>query len=203
MSTVNVAVIVGSLRRESINRQLAQALTKLEAPGCHFNFVDLGDLPHYNNDLWPDAPAAVTRLKRDIEEADAVLFVTPEYNRGIPGLVKDVVDWGSRPYGKNSWNGKPAAVIGATPGKLGTAVAQSQLRAILLVLNMAVMGQPEAYIQLTPGLIDDDLNITDDNTRRFLKGFLRSFADWITKVTGLVPEFGQPDGEPVMADAAE
>ena len=112
------------------------------------SLVALGDLPHYNQDLWDDPPAAVTRLKREVEAADAVIFVTPEYNRAPPGLVKDVVDWASRPYGKNSWAGKPAAVIGATTGKIGTAVAQSQLRSTLLVLDLAVMGQPEAYIQL-------------------------------------------------------
>ncbi len=146
---VKVAVIVGSLRREWINRNLALALKKLgRRYGLDLSLVGLADLPHYNQDLWADPPAAVTRLKRDVEAADAVIFVTPEYNRAPPGLVKDAVDWASRPYGKNSWAGKPAAVIGATTGKVGTAVAQSHLRATLLVLDLAVMGQPEAYIQL-------------------------------------------------------
>lgn len=191
---VKVAVIVGSLRRESINRKLAKALTKLEAPGCAFTFVEIGDLPHYNEDLWASPPAAVTRLKADIESADAVMFVTPEYNRSIPGLVKDVIDWACRPRGQNSWSGKPVAIIGATGGKIGTAVAQSQLRSILLTLDMAVMGQPEAYIQVTPGLIADDLTITDESVRGFLRKFLDAFADWIGKVAGIVPEPGQPDG---------
>jgi chromate reductase len=191
---VKVAVVVGSLRRESINRKLANALTRLEAPGCSFHFVELGDLPHYNEDLWPNPPAAVKRLKADIEAADAVLFVTPEYNRAIPGLVKDVIDWACRPRGQNSWAGKPAAIIGATGGKIGTAVAQSQLRSILLVLDLAVMGQPEAYIQVTPGLIADDFTVTDESVRKFLQTYLAAFADWIGKVAGLVPEPGQPDG---------
>ncbi len=121
-----------------------------------------------------------------------MLFVTPEYNRGIPGLIKDVVDWGSRPFGKNSWSGKPAAIIGASPGKIGTAVAQSQLRSTLLVLNLAVMGEPEAYIQVTPTLFADDFTVTDEGTRKFLQKYLQSFADWITKVSGVVPEEGQP-----------
>jgi chromate reductase len=192
---VRVAVIVGSLRRESINLKLAKALMKLEAPGCAFDLVDISDLPHYNNDLWPNPPAAVSRLKSAIESADAVLFVTPEYNRGIPGLIKDVVDWGSRPYGKNSWSGKPAAIIGASPGKIGTAVAQSQLRSTLLVLNLAVMGEPEAYVQVTPTLIADDFTVTDEGTRKFLQKFLQSFAEWIHRLTGIMPGgMDQPDG---------
>ena len=199
--TVKVAVFVGSLRRESINLKLARALTTLEAPGCTFSFVEIGDLPHYNNDLWENPPASVTRLKRDIESADAVLFVTPEYNRGIPGLVKDVIDWGSRPFGKNSWRGKPAAIIGASTGRIGTAVAQSQLRSTLLVLDLAVMGQPETYVTVTPGLFAADFTVTDEAIRKLLRKFLDAFADWIEKVTGLVPEEGQP-GEPELAGAA-
>jgi chromate reductase len=191
---VRVAVIVGSLRRESINLKLAKALMKLEAPGCAFDLVDISDLPHYNNDLWPNPPASVARLKSAIESADAVLFVTPEYNRGIPGLIKDVVDWGSRPYGKNSWSKKPAAIIGASPGKIGTAVAQSQLRSTLLVLNLAVMGEPEAYVQVTPELIEDDFTVTNEGTRKFLQSFLGAFADWIERVSGVMPDAEQPGG---------
>ncbi|CAN5277286.1 NADPH-dependent FMN reductase [soil metagenome] len=189
---VRVAVIVGSLRRESINLKLAKALQKLEAPGCEFFFVEIGDLPHYNNDLWENPPAAVLRLKRDIESADAVMFVTPEYNRGIPGLVKDVIDWASRPFGKNSWLGKPAAIIGASSGRIGTAVAQSQLRSTLLVLDLAVMGQPETYVTVAPGLIAADFTVTDEAIRKILQKFLNSFADWIGKVSDIVPEEGQP-----------
>ncbi len=200
---VKVAVIVGSLRRESINRKLALALKKLgRRKQLDLDLVDVADLPHYNQDLWDDPPAAVTRLKRDIEAADAVMFVSPEYNRAPPGVVKDVIDWGSRPYGKNSWSGKPAAVIGATTGKIGTAVAQSHLRSTLLVLDLAVMGQPEAYIQLPADSIDADHNVTDEAIRGFLEKWLAAFADWIGKVAGIVPEPGQPEGE-IVSEAAE
>ena len=188
-----VAVIVGSLRRESINRQLALALVKLAAPQLDLELVDVSDLPHYNNDLWDSPPASITRLKQAIETADAVLLITPEYNRAPPGLIKDVIDWGSRPWGKNSWKGKPGAIAGATGGKIGTAVAQSQVRSSLIVLDVALMGQPEAYITVTPGLIDASFGVTDETVKKFLQTFLASLADWIGKLTGIVPEEGQPD----------
>ena len=201
-----VAVFVGSLRRDSINRKLAQALAKLAAPrGLDLQLVELADLPHYNDDLWAapaGAPPAVLRLKRTVEEADAVLFVTPEYNRSIPGLLKDVIDWASRPWGKNSWTGKPGAIAGASGGKIGTAVAQSQIRSSLVVLDVALMGQPEAYVQVTPGLIDADFNLTDESVEKFLTGFVAAFADWIGKISGVVPEPGQPDVAPVIEKAA-
>jgi chromate reductase len=200
---VNVAVVVGSLRRESINRKLALALKKLAAPqGLDLELVALDDLPQYNEDLWANPPEAVTRLKRQIEAADAVLFITPEYNRAIPGLLKNAVDWASRPWGKNSWSGKPAAIAGATAGKIGTAVAQAQLRGTLVVLDMALMGQPEAYVQLAPDTIDPAYNVTDEAVRRFLAGFLAAFVDWIGKVAGIVPEPGQPDAAQVIEEAA-
>ena len=200
---VNVAVIVGSLRHDSVNRKLALALKKLgRKQQLDLSLVDLSDLPHYNQDLWDAPPKAVTRLKAAVEAADAVLFITPEYNRAPPGLMKDAVDWASRPWGKNSWAGKPAGVLGATTGKIGTAVAQSHLRSTLLVLDLAVMGQPEAYIQLAADTIDDDLNVADESVRKFLEGYLSAFADWIEKVAGIVPEPGQPDAEPVMEAVA-
>ncbi len=200
---VKVAVVVGSLRHESINRKLAQALKKLgHKNGLDLALIELGDLPHYNQDLWDAPPAAVTRLKKQVEAADAVIFVTPEFNRAVPGIVKDAVDWASRPYGRNSWAGKPAAVIGATPGKVGTAVAQSQLRSTLLVLDLAVMGQPEAYIQLAADSIDARHTVTDEAMRKFLEAWLAAFADWIGKVAHIVPEPGQPEGEWAL-DAAE
>ncbi|MEJ0013927.1 MAG: NAD(P)H-dependent oxidoreductase [Bauldia sp.] len=191
---VKVAVFVGSLRRDSINRALAKALAKLAAPTLEFELVDISDLPHYNNDLWEGTPpAAVTRMKHAMEAADAVLFITPEYNRSVPGLIKDVVDWASRPYGQNSLKGKPGAVAGASGGKIGTAVAQSHLRNSLVVLDVALMGQPEAYITVTPGLIDVNFDVTDEAVRVFLVKFLAAFADWIGKIAGIVMEEGQPD----------
>ncbi len=200
---INVAVVVGSLRRDSINRKLALALKKLGvAQGIEFNLVEIGDLPHYNDDLWSEPPAAVSGLKRAIEAADAVLFITPEYNRAIPGVLKNAVDWASRPWGKNSWSGKPAAIAGATGGKIGTAVAQAELRNILVVLDTALMGQPEAYVTLAPATIDKDHNVTDESVRKFLAGFVSAFRDWIGKVAGIVPEPGQPDTEPVIEKAA-
>jgi chromate reductase len=199
----HVAVFVGSIRRDSINLKLAQALAKLAAPrGLDLELVELADLPHYNEDLWAAPPPSVLRLKRSIEEADAVLFVTPEYNRSIPGLLKDAIDWASRPWGKNSWTGKPGSIAGASGGKIGTAVAQSQIRSSLVVLDVALMGQPEAYVQVTPGLIDADFNVTDDSVEKFLAGFVAAFADWIGKISGIVPEPGQPDVAPVIEKAA-
>jgi chromate reductase, NAD(P)H dehydrogenase (quinone) len=179
-----VAVLVGSLRRESIHRKLAKALAKLGQAKFKFNFVELGDLPIYNEDLWQDPPASVLRMKRDIEQADAVLFVTPEYNRSIPPVIKNAIDWGTRPWGKNSWAGKPASVVGTSPGNVGTAAAQAHLRSIAPVLDLVVMGQPEVYLVNRPGLIDENDDITDDTTREFLDGYLARFAAFIDQVSG-------------------
>lgn len=177
----SVAVIVGSLRRESINLRFAKALAKLAEPTLAFKLVELGDLPLYNEDLWADPPEGVTRLKREVEAADAVLFVTPEYNRGVPAVVKNVVDWGSRPYGKSSWAGKPGAIVGTSPGAVGTAVAQAQLRGILVGCGVRLMGQPEVYLQTRPGLVADDFTLSDDKTRDFLGGFITKFASHIKR----------------------
>lgn len=174
-----VAVIVGSLRRESINLRFAKALAQLAGPTLVFELVELADVPLYNEDLWANPPEGVTRLKREVDAADAVLFVTPEYNRGIPAVVKNVIDWGSRPYGKNSWANKAGAIVGTSPGSIGTAVAQSQLRAILVGCGVRLLGQPEVYFQTKPGLIGDDFTVTDAKTREFLAGFIAKFATHI------------------------
>jgi chromate reductase len=178
-----VAVLVGSLRRDSINRKLAKALAKLGQAKFKFNLVEIGDLPIYNEDLWQSPPASVLRMKKEIEAADAVLFVTPEYNRSIPAVLKNAIDWGTRPWGKNSWAGKPASIVGTTPGNVGTAVAQAHLRAIALTIETVVMGQPEVYFVTKPGLIDDNDDISDDTTREFLEGYLARFAAWIDQVS--------------------
>jgi chromate reductase len=178
-----VAVIVGSLRRESINRKLAKALAKLGQAKFRFNFVEIGDLPIYNEDLWQDPPASVLRMKKEIEAADAVLFVTPEYNRSIPPVLKNAIDWGTRPWGNNSWAGKPASIVGTTPGAVGTAVAQTHLRSVAVILDVILMGQPEVYFVTRPGLIDENDDITDDTTREFLEGYLARFASWIEQVS--------------------
>jgi len=177
-----IAVIVGSLRRESINRRLAHALAKLAKPkGLDFDLVKLDDLPLYNEDLWQSPPAAVLRLKQDIKAADAVLFVTPEYNRSIPAVVKNVLDWGSRPMAETVWPGKPGAIVGASPGAIGTAAAQAHLRSILTPLGVALVSRPEVYLSLKPEQIDGEHSIVDEKLEKLLNGFLDAFAKWIGK----------------------
>jgi chromate reductase, NAD(P)H dehydrogenase (quinone) len=176
-----IAVIVGSLRRDSINRKLAEALAKLAGSGAQFTILRIDDLPLFNQDLEPNPPAAVTRLKGEIEAADGVLIVTPEYNRSIPGVLKNAIDWASRPYGKNSFNGKPTAGIGASGGAIGTAAAQQHLRSILAYLNVTLMGQPEGYISFKPGLVDDQHNVTDESVRKFLQTYVDAFATWVER----------------------
>lgn len=175
----NVAVLLGSLSQNSINKTLAKAVEKLAEGRLHFDYLDIAALPFYNNDLWDNPPAAVTELKRRVESADAVLIVTPEFNRSFPGLIKNALDWGSRPYGQSSWAGKPLALAGASVGAVGTAAVQSQLRSVLPVLGFVVMGQPEVYFQFQPGLIDEHFEVTDDQSRAFLAGFVDSFVSWI------------------------
>jgi chromate reductase len=177
-----IAVFVGSIRKQSINQRLAHAVEALAGKRFEFSYVDIGGLPHYNDDLWSDPPESVQTLKRTIEASDGVLFVTPEYNRSIPGILKNAIDWGSRPTGKSSWIGKPSAIMGASPGAVGTAVAQSHLRNTLLVLDVVLMGQPEAYLQLKPDAIADDLTIADDHLRILLERQLDAFEAWIGRV---------------------
>ena len=176
-----VAVIVGSLRRESINRRFAQALARLAEGALSFEFVELADVPMYNEDLWQNPPPAVTRLKQSIETADAVLFVTPEYNRSIPALVKNIIDWGSRPRGQSSWAGKPAGIVGTSGGAIGTAVAQSHLRHVVTVCDMKLLPSPEVYLVNKPGLITDSFEVSDESSRAFLAGYVTKFAAWITQ----------------------
>jgi len=176
----HVAVLVGSLRRESINRRFAFALAKLAQGKLDLRQIELGELPMYNDDLWENPPAAVVRLKQQISAADAVLFVTPEYNRSIPPLLKNAIDWGSRPRGESAWTAKPAGIVGTTGGAIGTAVAQSHLRHIVDVCDMRLMTQPEVYFVTKPGLIADDHTVTDEKSREFLAGYLAKFEAWIT-----------------------
>jgi chromate reductase len=174
-----VAAVVGSLRKDSINQKFAEALAKLGRPSLDIRIVRNYDLPVYNADLDADMPASAQRLKAEIEMADAVLFVTPEHNRSISTALKNTIDWASRPYGKSSWKGKPAAVAGASGGPIGTAVAQQHLRTILGHLDVAVLGQPEVFFTFKPGAIDGEGNFPDETTRQFLKGFLDRFDRWI------------------------
>ena len=152
-----IAIVVGSLRAQSFNRRLAGALTRLpEAQGHDFAFLEIGDLPLYNQDDDASPPAAAVRLKQDIRAADGVIFVSPEYNRSIPGVLKNALDHASRPYGDSAWAGKPAGVIGASVGASGTALAQQHLRNVLAYLDMPTLGQPEAFIHFTDGSLNED-----------------------------------------------
>jgi len=182
VAKVKVAVIVGSNRRDSINRKLAQALARLGEGRLAFHFVPTEDLPLYNQDLEGELPPSVVRFKSEIAAADAVLFVTPEHNRSLPAVLKNAIDWGARPYGQNSWNGKPAAITGTSPGALGTAAAQLHLRQVLGTLGALVMGG-EAYISFKPGLVDSNEAIADETTRGFLKAFIDQFATTATRLS--------------------
>lgn len=180
-----IAVLVGSLRLGSINRRLAAALEGLAQGKLTFEYASLGDLPLYNDDLWQDgrAPEPVMRLKALIEEADGVLFVTPEYNRTVPGLLVNACDWASRPYGQSSFDGKPAAAIGASIGAIGTAMAQSHLRSNMLGLGLVPMGRPEAFIHWKPDHYGEDGTITDPATRAFLQSFVDSLAAHVERLS--------------------
>jgi chromate reductase len=178
-----IAVIVGSTRRDSINRQLAKALAKLGEDRLDFTFVEIADLPLYNQDLENDLPASVTRMKAQLEAADGVLIVTPEHNRSIPAALKNAIDWGTRPWGKSSWPGKVAAVIGTSPGAIGTAVAQSHLRNVLgSILGLLVMGG-EHYVTFKPDLVAADGAVADAGTRKFLSDFVAQFASLVGRHT--------------------
>ena len=179
MTHYQIAVIVGSLRRDSINRQLAKGLIKLAPAEFSFNYLDIDDLPLFDQDCDEHPTPPVTRLKKGIEAASGLLFVTPEYNRSIPGVLKNAIDHGSRPHGRNSWGGKPAGIIGASLGTIGTALAQQHLRNILAALDMPTMGQPEACLQIRAGFLDDTGQIVNENTRKFLQGWLEHYSAWV------------------------
>jgi chromate reductase len=189
MTSYTVGYFVGSLSTQSINRVLAKALIRLAPENLGFVEIPIKDLPLYNHDFDPDYPPPGRALKDAIASVDAVLFVTPEYNRGIPGALKNAIDWASRPWGTNSFTDKPSAVIGASPGKIGTAVAQQSLRSALSFCNSPQMGAPEAYFQFTPGLVADDGEVTEAATEAFLRDFMAAFGVFITRVlTVLTPK---------------
>ena len=178
-TTRSVAVFVGSLRKESFNRKMANALIALASPALKMEIVEIGQLPLYNADYEADPPQVVRDFKQRVESFDAVLFVTPEYNRGVPGVLKNAIDVGSRPYGKSSWNGKPGAVVSVSPGAIGAYGANHALRQSLVFLNVPAMQQPEAYIGNAASLFDDKGALINDSMRDFLKKFLQAFAQWI------------------------
>jgi chromate reductase len=182
MRTYRTAILVGSLRQASINRKLARAIVKLGHPSLHFHFVDLAELPMYNGDLEGQRPAAGDAVTAEINSADAGLMVMPEYNRSLPAVLKNAIDWGSKPMDKNVWRDKPIAMAGASPGVIGTAVGQQHLRQIMGVLTASVVGG-ECYIPaFKPELIDDDDNIQVEATRDFLRAYLDRFAAFVVKL---------------------
>jgi len=177
----HVAVIVGSNRRESINRKLAQALAKLGAGKFDAKVVRIDDLPLYNQDNEGTLPPEVVRFKDEIKRADGVLIVTPEHNRSMPTVLKNAIDWGARPFGTSVWPGKPGFITGTSPGAIGTALVQANLRTVMLGLGMTLLGG-ESYVQFKPNLVDENGKITDENTEKFLQGFMDRFATLVTKL---------------------
>ncbi|MBA3595932.1 MAG: NAD(P)H-dependent oxidoreductase [Methylibium sp.] len=178
MSQYPIAVMVGSLRRDSFNRKLATAIAKLAPTEFSFKQLRIDDLPLYNQDDDANPAESVKRLKGDIKAACGVLFVTAEYNRSIPGVLKNAIDHASRPYGQSAWAGKPAGVLGVSVGAIGTAVAQQHLRIILAYLDMPTLGQPEAFLQAKEGLFDPDGNVGPDS-RKFLQDWMNRYVAWV------------------------
>lgn len=188
MKTYKVGYLVGSLASRSINRKLAKALTRLAPKGLQLSEIAFRDLPLYSYDYDDDYPAVARTFKEAIRSADAILFVTPEYNRSIPGALKNAIDWASRPYGTNAFTRKPSAVIGTTPGSIGTAIAQQHLRSVLSFCNSPQMNAPEAYIQFKqPDMITDDGEVTVDATRDFLRNYMNEFHSFIARVLTVLP----------------
>lgn len=179
-----VGVFVGSLASDSINRKLARALKKLAPPELELVEIPIAELPLYSRDYDADYPPAGRAFKDAVAAVDALLFVTPEYNRSVPGVLKNAIDWGSRPWGTNSFAKKPSAVTGASPGLISTAVAQQHLRSILSFVNSPELANPECYIHFTDGLIDNDGNVSVPGTAEFLRSWLQEFHIFIVKVVG-------------------
>src|SRR3954465_7655317 len=187
MSDFTVGYFVGSLATASINRKLAKALVRLAPNELAMTEIPFRDLPLYSYDYDPDPPEQARAFKNAIKAVDAVMFVTPEYNRSIPGGLKNAIDWASRPYGSNAFARKPAAVIGTSPGAIGTAVAQQSLRSVLGFLNAPQMNAGEAYIQFTPGMITDEGDVTVASTEAFLRKYMAEFHAHIARVLTVLP----------------
>lgn len=180
--TINVAVIVGSLRKDSVNRKAALALARLAPDHLALNIVEIGDLALYDEDVEAAGPPEPwTRFREEIRASDAVLFVTPEYNRSVPGVLKNAIDVGSRPYGKAAWSRKPAAIMSLSPGALGAFGANHHLRQSLVFLNMPILQQPEAYVGGAFSLFDEAGELVEESTRTFFTNFIQAFADWIDR----------------------
>ncbi len=181
MSDKKVAVIIGSLRKESFNRKMAHALLKIGAKNLNFKILEINELQMYNQDLDENPPVAWTEFRQKLKEFDAVLFITPEYNRSVPAVLKNAIDIGSRPYGKSAWDGKPAAVISVSPSAMGGFGANHHLRQSLVFLNMPTMQQPEAYIGNAAKIFDNEGQVTNDSTREYLQKFMDAFSQWVSK----------------------
>jgi chromate reductase len=187
MTQFTVGYFVGSLAKASINRKLATALVRLAPDDLQMQEIPIGDLPLYSYDYDTQYPPAGQALKEGIARVDAVLFVTPEYNRSIPGGLKNAIDWASRPWGQNSFSRKPSGIIGTSPGKIGTAVAQQHLRSILSFCNSPLMNAIEAYVEFTPNLIKDDGSVTVAATEEFLRNYMKEFHGFIERVYTALP----------------
>jgi chromate reductase len=187
MTAFKVGYLIGSLAKGSINRKLAKALVNLAPPELSMTEIPFKDLPLYSYDYDADFPPPARAFKDALAAVDAVLFVTPEYNRSIPGGLKNAIDWASRPYGKNSFTRKPSATIGTSPGMIGTALAQQALRGVLGFCNSPQMNAIEAYIQFKPGLITDEGEVTDSSTEEFLRNYMAEFYGFITRVYMALP----------------
>ncbi|MCC0056362.1 MAG: NAD(P)H-dependent oxidoreductase [Rhodobiaceae bacterium] len=174
-----IAVLVGSNRKDSLNLKFARALEKIASGRLAFDFIDVAAIPMFNDDHVADMPAPAREMKAKIKAADGLLFVTPEYNRSIPAVLKSAIDWGTRPPKENVFVGKRGAITGATGGMIGTAAAQMHLRTILVTVGVLVQGRPEVFFRALPGLIDEDFNITEEGTREFLTTFIDALADWV------------------------
>ncbi|TCZ70621.1 NADPH-dependent FMN reductase [Flaviaesturariibacter aridisoli] len=182
MERYQIAVLVGSLRKESFNRKMARALQELAPPSLSLQIISIGELPLYNEDLDASAPEAWTSFRDQIKGMDGVLFVTPEYNRSVPAVLKNAIDVGSRPYGKSVWNGKPGAVVSVSPGAIGGFGANQHLRQSLVFINVPTMQHPEAYVGGASKLFDESGTLTNESTRDFMKKFMEAFAGWVTTI---------------------
>lgn len=181
MSQLKIAVLVGSLRMDSFNRRLARAVEKLAPEDFAFKHLQLDDLPLYSQDFDTAYPASALRLKKEVEFADGLLFVTPEYNRSIPGVLKNAIDIGSRPWGTNSFAGKPGGVIGASIGSTGTALAQQHLRNVLSYLDVPLLAQPEVFLHFKDDVIAEDGSVSNPGTAKFLQGFVDNYVAWVRR----------------------
>ena len=187
MTTFKVGYFIGSLSKASLNRKLAKALVGLAPAELEMTEIGFGNLPLYSYDYDADYPAVAREFKAAIAAVDAILFVTPEYNRSIPGGLKNAIDWASRPYGTNAFTRKPSGVIGTSPGKIGTAIAQTHLRSILAFCNSPLMNTVEAYIHFTPSLINDEGEVSDESVSEFLRKYMAEFQTFVTRVYTVLP----------------